>query len=258
MAVFDTILKPLSYLKNNIPGNTSAGTWNILPAVLSTWSNLIQLQNQTSGDMYEQYRQQAKSYVDAAKKNAQLIENQGKIALRNMEYKEKLERSNDVLRVAASNLNMGGTYLDVVVRKEKIRKMNEMALRANYTNQAMMELDNGYRQAAQAYGTMYQNARSVKWGVLNSILKGIETYTGLTARDANVQNNIAAQSINIDNAYNTQMGNLKYLYEGATPARSNPGAYPIQEIIQQETTPQTSLFDVDNVNYNGEIKISNI
>ena len=237
MAVLDNILKPLSYLKSNIPGNTSAGTWNILPAVLSTWSNLIQLNNQVSDDSFALYKQQAQQYITTAKKNAQLIENQGAIALRNMQYKEKLERANDVLRVAASNSNLGGTHLDVIVRKEKIRKMNEMALRANYTNQALMELDSGYRQAAQAYGTMYQNARNIKWGVLNSVLKGIETYTGLTTRDAKVQNHLATVKQNIDTDFNNNMVNLKYQYEGTVPIRTNPGTYQ----KEYEVTDATSL-----------------
>lgn len=257
MGIFDNILKPLTYMKNNIPGNMAAGTWNILPAVLSTWSNLIQLQNQTSKDSYSLYKQQAKEYVDAAKKNAQLLENQGMIALRNMQYKEKLERANDVLRVGASNSNLGGTHLDVIVRKEKIRKMNEMALRANYTNQALMELDNGYRQAAQVYGTMYQNAKTVKWGVLNAVLKGVEAYTGLTMRDARAQNQLSVMNQNIDNTFDTYMADLRYQYEGITPVKTNPGEYvSLRNAIIQETTPNTALFDTENTNSYGDIQIA--
>lgn len=256
MAVFDKILQPLSYLKSNIPGNRMAGTWNVLPAVLTTWSDLIQLYNQTSGDTYSLYKQQAKEYIAAAKKNAQLIENQGAIALRNLQYKEKLERGNDVLRVAASNSNLGGTHLDVIMRKEKIRKMNEMALRANYANQAMMELDNGYRQAAQTYGTMYQTARNVKWGVLNAVLKGVGMYTGLSSRDAQSQNRITAANIMEDNAFNTAATNLEHQYEGTVPVRTNPGTYSVQDAIHSEVTASTSLFNTYNINNKtGDIQI---
>ena len=251
MGVLDTIFKPLSYLGRNLPGNTQAGTWNVLPAFLSTWSNLIALNNQVSNDTFALYRQQARDYVETAKRNARLIENKGAIELRRLEYKEKLERANDVLRVAASGSNIGGTHLDVVIRKEKIRKMDEMALRANYTLQSMMELDNGYRQAAQVYGTMYQNARNVKWGVLNAILKGVETYTGLTARDARVQNQLATTNKQIDIENTLKNANLDYLYKGNTPIRTNPN---IAGTERTTTLPNSlNLNNIDTTRFSGNM-----
>lgn len=233
MSIWDGFFK---YTKNNLMGNKQAGTWNVLPAVLSTWSNLIQLNNQVSPDTFALYKQQAHAYIENARKNAELIEKQGAIALRRLEYKEKLERSNDVLRVAVSNSNIGGTHLDVVVRKEKIRKMDEMALRANYANQALMELDNGYRQAAQTYGTVYQNARNVKWGVLNAILKGFETYTGLQTRDAKVQQSKDLQWEYLQTQKNVDAAQDAYTYQGIKPTRVTP-YIP----TEQEVTAATSL-----------------
>ena len=123
------------YVFNNIMGNNQASTWNVLPAVLTTWSNL--LANQGNKTQYELYKEQARSYIDTARQNSELIKNQGEIALMSMRQKHKLERGNDIVRVAARGGNMSGSNLDVAVRKEKIRKMNETILKANYTNQAM-------------------------------------------------------------------------------------------------------------------------
>ena len=249
MSIWDGFFK---YTKNNLMGNTQAGTWNVLPAVLSTWSNLIQLHNQVSNDTFTLYKQQAHSYIENARKNAELIEKQGAIALRRLDYKAKLERANDVLRVAASNSNIGGTHLDVIVRKEKIRKMDEMALRANYTNQAMMELDNGYRQAAQVYGTVYQNARNVKYGVLNSILKGIEAYTGLTVRDAKVAQSKDLQREYLQTQKNVDAAQDAYYYQGIKPTRVTP----ILDSIQQEV-PDSLRLSGDNTDYSNNLKIIN-
>ena len=33
-----------NYLLHNLFGNWNAGTWNVLPAVLTTWSNLLNTQ----------------------------------------------------------------------------------------------------------------------------------------------------------------------------------------------------------------------
>ena len=53
-----------NYLLHNLFGNWNAGTWNVLPAVLTTWSNLLNTQgNKTS---YELYREQAKNYKETA------------------------------------------------------------------------------------------------------------------------------------------------------------------------------------------------
>ena len=255
MAFFDfakTIFK-------NPMGNTKAGTWNVLPAVLTTWSDLIQLHNQSSPDMYALYKQQAQSYLDTARKNAELLKKQGEIALRNLMYKEKLERANDVLRVAASNSNIGGTHLDVVIRKEKIRKMNEMALRANTANQISMEMDNGYRQAGQTYGAMYQQARSVKWGVLNAILKGIGTYTSLTTRDAKVQQAQELSQAAFDTLKNKDAAQDLYEYGGIVPTRVTPG-YLVRKIMSNDINPQVpeSLkLSGDNNDYSNTSSIIN-
>ena len=173
------------YFGHNPMGNWNAGTWNVLPAVLTTWSNL--LANQGNKSSYELYKEQAKNYVDTAKTNADLIRSEGEIALRNLEYKNKLQRGNDVLRIAASNMNLSGSNLDVLVRKEKIRKMNETTLKANYNNQIMMEMVNGYRQAGNTYLNLSAKAKGDKYSAIAAILKGVETYVGLSVRDAKVE-----------------------------------------------------------------------
>lgn len=199
-----------NYLLHNLFGNWNAGTWNVLPAVLTTWSNLLNVQgNKTS---YELYKEQARNYIDTAEKNAKLIEDQGAIALRNLQYKNKLQRGNDVLRIAASGGNMSGTNLDIVARKEKIRAMNEMALKGNYQNQIMMELSNGYRKAAMTYGELAAKAGADKVGALASILKGLEVYVGLSVRDAKVQSEKTAQKDVIDYDKQAAFDYLDYRY----------------------------------------------
>lgn len=170
---------------HNPMGQWGSGTWNVLPAVLTTWSNL--LGSQGSKSSYQLYKEQAKDYVSTAKQNAELIRNKGEIALRNLVYRNKLERGNDVLRIAASNAHLSGSNLDMLVRKERIRKMNETTLKANYNNQIMMEMVNGYRQAGQTYLTLAGKAQGDKYSAFAAILKGVETYVGLTVRDAKVE-----------------------------------------------------------------------
>lgn len=188
-----------SYLFHNIMGNWNAGTANVLPAVLATWSNL--LANTGNQTQYELYKEQARSYINAAKDNAQLIKNQGEIALRNLKYKHALEQGTDVTKAAVSGGGLGGSKIDVILRKEKIRKMDEATIKANYTNQAMLEMVNGYRNAGQVYGTIVQKAQADKWSVLGSILKGVETYVGLSVRDAKIVATKNAGHTNVDNLY---------------------------------------------------------
>ena len=187
------------YLFGNLMGSNQASTWNVLPAVLTTWSNL--LANQGNKTQYELYKEQAKSYIDTARQNADLIKQQGEIALRNLRQKHTLQRGNDIVRIAASGGNMSGSNLDVALRKEKIRKMDEAALRGNYGNQVMMEMVNGYRQAGNIYGTLRAKASADKWAPLVAILKGVETYVGLQVRDAKVIEHARTKQANITEAY---------------------------------------------------------
>jgi hypothetical protein len=175
----------LSYELGNLFGNWKSGTWNVLPAVLTTWSNL--LSNQGNKTTYELYKEQASEYINTAKDNAELIRNKGKIALRNLEYKDRLERGADVAKVGAAGGNLSGSTLYNLVQKEKIRKANEMTVNADYTNQAMLELYNGYRQAGSAYGSLAIKAQSDRAGAWASIFKGLETYVGLQVADAKVE-----------------------------------------------------------------------
>ena len=253
MSIADSFKNFTKTIFSNPMGNTKAGTWNVLPAVLSTWSDLIQLQNQTAPDTYALYKKQAKEYIAAARRNAALIEKQEAIAIRNLQYQDKLERNNDVLRVAISNSNIGGTHLDVVVRKEKLRKMNEMAVRANYANQAAMELDMGYNRAAQVYGTLYQTGRNVKWGVLNAILKGIGTYTSLTTRDAKIEQNINLGNEQLNSRKIRDAAQDAYYYSGIVPTNVTPNI--IKNTVNTEVTNATNLnlLSGDTVDYSDNI-----
>ena len=253
MSIADSFKNFTKTIFSNPMGNTKAGTWNVLPAVLSTWSDLIQLQNQTAPDMYTLYQKQAKEYIANARKNADMIKKQETIAIRNLQYKDKIERDNDVLRVAASNSNIGGTHLDVIVRKEKLRKMNEMAVRANYANQAAMELDMGYNKAAQVYGTLYQTGRNVKWGILNAVLKGIGTYTALTTRDAKVEQNINLGNEQLNSKKIRDAAQDAYYYNGIVPTSVTPNI--IKNTVNTEVTNATNLnlLSGDTVDYSNNL-----
>ena len=202
-----------NYLLHNLFGNWNAGTWNVLPAVLTTWSNLIS--NGPNKTSYELYKEQARTYKETAEKNAKLIESQGAIALRNLQYQSKLQRGNDVLRIAASGSNMSGSNLDVVVRKEKIRAMNEMALRANYQNQILMELQNGYNKAAMTYGELAAKAEGDKKSPWLAILKGIETYVGLSVQDGKQASQLSNYAKQNEALHQAQMKHTTYEYEGS-------------------------------------------
>lgn len=176
------------YLFHNPMGNWNAGTWNVLPAVLTTWANLIGAK--TPDSEYALYREQAKNYKETARMNAELIKSKGEIALRNLVYRDKLEKGADVSRLGATGGNLSGTNLDVLVQKEKVRKMDEQTLKADFAHQAMMELYNGYGRAADVYGTMAAKATGDKYNVLGALFKGLEVYTQLSMRDADKENRI--------------------------------------------------------------------
>lgn len=170
-----------SHSKNNPMGSTTMKTWNVLPAVLATWSNL--LVNKGNESSYALYRQQALEFIHNAEENAELIKSRGEIELRNLVYKHKLEQGEDVAKLGARGGNLSGSNLDVLVQKEKIRKMDEQTVRAGTGVAAMQELVNGYRQAYSTYGTLRAHATSNKYAAWASIFKGIETYFGLQNRD---------------------------------------------------------------------------
>lgn len=177
------------YLKQgNWFGNTQAGTWNVLPAVLTTWSNLLSTQGNTT--QYELYKEQAREYQEKAKLNAELIKHKGEIALRNLIIKDKKERGRDIAIAGAKGGNMSGSNLDVIMEKDKMRRMDELTVKADYANQAMLEMLNGYQQAASTYGMLRARAKADKMGVFASILKGLEVYTTLQVRDGRTDSQV--------------------------------------------------------------------
>ena len=202
-----------SYLKDNWLGHKASGTGNLLPASLTFLSNV--LANQGNKSKYELYKEQAQLYLDSAKDNAELIRSQGEIALRNLEYKNALERGNDLVRVAASGAGLGGSAMDVLIRKEKIRKINETTVKAEYTNQMMLEKIHGLRQARQAYGTMASEAERDKWAIWASAIKGVETYMQLSTRDAKTEATIEATAEAIAEKSAIRMKETSAAYLGA-------------------------------------------
>lgn len=173
-----------SYLFDNPMGNWNQGTWNVLPAVLTTWANLVE--SGSNKTQYELYKQQARDYINTAEMNADLIRKEGAIALRNLEYKNKIDRGADIVKVAAAGGNMSGSNLDVVIQKEKVRKMDEQTIRANYANQALTAIYNGYNQAANTYGVLSAEATKNKHSAWASILKGVQRYITSSVEDSKV------------------------------------------------------------------------
>lgn len=186
-----TIKDTFNYILKNPMGNKQMGTWNVLPSVLSVWSNL--LANQGNKTSYSLYKQQALDFIDNAKENAELIKKKGEIDLRNLRIKHNLEKGDDLAKLGARGGNLSGSNLDVLVQKEKIRKMDEQTLTANTAIQANQEIINGYRQAYTAYGNLRAYSVSNKWSAIASIVKGIETYVGLQARDKMTISNLEAK-----------------------------------------------------------------
>ena len=233
----------LNYLGHNVMGNWNSGTWNVLPAVLTTWSNLIGTRSHKSE--YELYKEQARNYIDTARSNAELIRSKGEIALRNLVYKDKLERGRDVATLGAAGGNLSGSALDVLVQKEKVRKMDEQTLKANYSNQAMMEIVNGYRQAGNTYGVLAAKADADKWGVWASILKGVEAYVGLSVRDAKDAKAGIEKSKRVQNSYDVQLQGLKDYYYGTPTSQvlnaNTNGTYDSYSFIQKNYTVPDSL-----------------
>lgn len=184
-------------------------TNNFLPAALKTLSGI--LGTTASQSQYDLYKQQAQEYVNAARENAQIIKEEGAIALRNLQYRNKLERGIDVATVGAKGGNMSGSNLDVVLQKEKVRRMNEAVVHGDTINKSMIEMANGYRKAASAYGTLAAKADADKWNIWNSVLSGVSMYVGLTVDDRKMQDRLAATQdmynrVHVIERYNTQKG----------------------------------------------------
>lgn len=168
-------------MAQNLLGNSLLKTWNLLPAALTTLSNTLALKS--SQDSYALYQQQAVEYINTATQNAQIIRQKGEIDLRNLKYRNALERGNDIATVGAKGGNMSGSNLDIMIQKEKVRKMNEAATVGNTETQAMIEMRNGYQNAARTYGRLSAKAQSDKWAFTAAIFKGLEMYVGSTLQD---------------------------------------------------------------------------
>ena len=240
----------------NLFGSNSR-TWNVLPAVLTTWSNLLSTRgNETE---YKLYKQQAKEYIQTARENADLIRSKGEIALRNLEYKDKLERGADIATLGAAGGNMSGTSLDVLVQKEKVRKMDEVTLKANYSNQAMLEIVNGYRQAGNTYGTLAAKANADKWGVWASILKGVEAYVGLQVRDAKIEKATAEKAKQTKQSYEIQKQGLREYYYGAPVSQAlntySESNYDTYSFIPKNYEIPDSLNFLDSSSENSSLSL---
>ena len=184
---------------------------NLLTGSLTTLSNLLGMQGNKT--QYELYKEQAREYVRAARDQADLIKKEGMIALRNMQYRNVQARGQEKLAIGAKGGQLSGTNLDVLVRQEKIRLMDETTLKANYTNQAMLELNKGYQSAASAYGAMASKAEADKAAVWAAVFKGAEAYVAGTVRDmkevSSVENAFALEEYK----HNKQLEYLKSFYK---------------------------------------------
>lgn len=224
----DNVHSFTKYLFNNPAGNWSQNTWNVLPAVLTTWSNLFSSAGNQS--TYDLYLAQAKEYIDTAEKNARLIRQKGAQELRNIEYKHKIEKGMDTVKAAGAGLNMSGSTLEALVQKEKVRKMDEQTVRANYENQAMITLANGYASAASTYGTLSAKAKADKYNVFASILKGVERYVVSSVEDAKV-----ATKNRIREEQNEKMINyMKGFYGQTQPESQSAKLAPIGKVYTPE------------------------
>ena len=155
---------------------------NFLPAALTTLSGLLSTPvNETE---YELYRKQAQEYISNARENAKLIRQKGEIDLRNLVYKNKLERGEDIATIGARGGNMSGSNLDVVLQKEKVRRMNEAVVQGDSITRSLMEMSNGYTKAASVYGTLSAKAKADGVNVWGNIMKGLTQYVASTVQDA--------------------------------------------------------------------------
>lgn len=201
------------------------GTMNFLPAALTTLSGLLSTPvNETE---YELYRKQAQEYVSNARENAKLIRQKGEIDLRNLRYKNKLERGEDIATVGARGGKMSGSNLDVVLQKEKVRKMNEAVVEGDSITRSLIEMTNGYRRAASVYGTMAAKAEADKTAVWGHIMKGLTQYVASTAQDAKLVNRMKSDRIMLDNLDETLTLNL---YEEYGVIDKPPSAEEIPEL----------------------------
>lgn len=171
-----------SYILKNPIGNAKLGTNNLLPAALTTLSNVLSTGNNQT--QYELYKQQAAEYVNTAQENAKSIRARGEVELRNLRMRAEMERGTDISTVGARGGNMSGSNLEVLMQKDKVRKLNQAVVRGSYEEQALVELRNGYTRASNVYRTLYAKAEADKWAARAGILKGIEAYVAGTISDA--------------------------------------------------------------------------
>lgn len=197
-------------LKNNLQGNTVMGTGNLLPAAMTTLTNLLgNVGNKTT---YELYKEQAKSYVDTARENVKILDEQEAIELRNLRYKNKILRGQDMVSVGAKGGNMTGSNLDIMIQKEKVRLMEEATVQGNYANKRLAEMHNGLTNAANTYGSMRARAGMDKWNIWGSIMKGLEVYVDQSVKDAVTIASNNAKDRNMRTEIGFQMASYNALY----------------------------------------------
>lgn len=157
----------------------------------------------SSGRLYEFYKAQERSAIQAAKATAKSIQMKGDIELRNLKYLNEQKLGKELTKVAGKRGNLSGSNLDVIMFEQKQQLMDQTTLQSKYDMQAANVIRNGYLNSVNLALQARTQAGTDKLRLLGAVLNGVDKYFALDAKeDVNQINRDVQQRIYVDQEIN--------------------------------------------------------
>lgn len=143
----------------------------------------------TSGKIYDYYKLQERSSIDAAKATAKSIQMKGEIELRNLQYVHEQKTGKDIAKIAGKRGNLSGSNLDVVMFEKKQQLLDQTTVQNNYEMQEANIIRNGYLNSANLALQASAKAGTDKLRLVGALLQGVDKYYALGAKEQVTQMN---------------------------------------------------------------------
>lgn len=154
---------------------------NWTSGLFATLKNLYA--NQVPNEAYALYKQQEREIVATAETNAAMVRAKGEVELRNLQYQHDIAMGSDIIKVSGSGGNLSGSFLDALMQQRKYQMMDEKTVATNTINQASAIMKEGYRNAANVALQAQTMSQKQKYGVVGSILAGVDKYFEMSFKD---------------------------------------------------------------------------
>jgi hypothetical protein len=153
----------------------------------------------SSGRLYEFYKAQERSAIQAAKATAKSIQMKGDIELRNLKYLNEQKLGKELNKLGSKRGNLSGSNLDVIMFEQKQQLMDQTTLQNKYDMQAANVIRNGYLNSVNLALQAKTQAGTDKLKLLGAVLNGVDKYFSLDAKEqVNQINRDVQQRVYVD------------------------------------------------------------